>query len=150
MPDAVRKHSRATGIELIRSLRNFPAALSRQEHQERRFREGRTVANIRPCHRQPAFFRPHRPERPGLPKGWVCACMIISSSRRSLRFGPAASPPSSPAHGTMDKRESAVRERITASADLLAAIRLPEGTFRATAGTDVVTDVLFFQKRRRL
>jgi len=50
-------------------------------------------------------------------------------------------------HGTMDKRESGTRERISASADLLAAIRLPEGAFRATAGTDVVTDVLFFQKR---
>ena len=45
-------------------------------------------------------------------------------------------------HGTMDKRETGTRERISASADLLAAIRLPEGAFRATAGTDVVTDVL--------
>ncbi|MBD3849121.1 DEAD/DEAH box helicase family protein [Bosea sp. SSUT16] len=51
-------------------------------------------------------------------------------------------------HGTMDKADVAAREHIAGSADLVAAIRLPEGSFRAAAGTDVVVDLLFFRKRK--
>ncbi|NEK18176.1 helicase-related protein [Rhizobium leguminosarum] len=49
--------------------------------------------------------------------------------------------------GTMDKADVRVREYITGMADLAGAIRLPEGSFRADAGTDVVVDILFFRKR---
>lgn len=51
-------------------------------------------------------------------------------------------------HGTMDKADCSAREHIAKSADLIAAIRLPEGSFRAEAGTDVVVDILFFRKRK--
>ncbi|KRB58442.1 lactate dehydrogenase [Rhizobium sp. Root708] len=51
-------------------------------------------------------------------------------------------------HGTMDKADTAAREHIAKSADLIAAIRLPEGSFRRDAGTDVVVDILFFRKRK--
>ncbi len=51
-------------------------------------------------------------------------------------------------HGTMDKADTTAREHIAKSADLVAAIRLPEGSFRRDAGTDVVVDVLFFRKRK--
>lgn len=50
--------------------------------------------------------------------------------------------------GTMDKADATCREHIAKSADLIAAIRLPEGSFRADAGTDVVVDILFFRKRK--
>lgn len=50
--------------------------------------------------------------------------------------------------GTMDKADARAREHIAAMADLVGAIRLPEGSFRADAGTDVVVDILFFRKRR--
>ncbi|WP_108523308.1 class I SAM-dependent methyltransferase [Bradyrhizobium algeriense] len=50
--------------------------------------------------------------------------------------------------GTMDKADAAACEHIAAMADLVGAIRLPEGSFRADAGTDVVVDILFFRKRR--
>jgi N12 class adenine-specific DNA methylase/adenine-specific DNA methylase len=50
--------------------------------------------------------------------------------------------------GTMDKADASAREHIAKSADLIAAIRLPEGSFRASAGTDVVVDILFFRKRK--
>ncbi|OMP72183.1 DEAD/DEAH box helicase family protein [Agrobacterium tumefaciens] len=50
--------------------------------------------------------------------------------------------------GTMDKADAKAREYIARSADLIAAIRLPEGSFRRDAGTDVVVDVLFFRKRK--
>ncbi|WP_313606833.1 DEAD/DEAH box helicase family protein [Rhizobium sp.] len=51
-------------------------------------------------------------------------------------------------HGTMDKADTTAREHIAKSADLVAAIRLPEGSFRRDAGTDVVVDILFFRKRK--
>ncbi|MVA27882.1 helicase-related protein, partial [Agrobacterium vitis] len=50
--------------------------------------------------------------------------------------------------GTMDKADARAREHIAGMADLVGAIRLPEGSFRADAGTDVVVDILFFRKRR--
>jgi N12 class adenine-specific DNA methylase/adenine-specific DNA methylase len=50
--------------------------------------------------------------------------------------------------GTMDKADTTAREHIAKSANLVAAIRLPEGSFRRDAGTDTVVDVLFFRKRR--
>ena len=49
--------------------------------------------------------------------------------------------------GTMDKASTAAREHIAGMADLVGAVRLPEGSMRATAGTDVVIDVLVFQRR---
>ncbi|XFF02373.1 N-6 DNA methylase (plasmid) [Bradyrhizobium guangxiense] len=51
-------------------------------------------------------------------------------------------------HGTMDKADGSARELIAEHADLLGAIRLPEGSFRADAGTDVVVDILFFRRRK--
>ncbi|KAJ32727.1 DNA methylase, partial [Agrobacterium tumefaciens] len=51
-------------------------------------------------------------------------------------------------HGTMDKADATAREHIAKSADLIAGIRLPEGSFRRDAGTDVVVDILFFRKRK--
>lgn len=50
--------------------------------------------------------------------------------------------------GTLDKADATAREHIAKSADLIAAIRLPEGSFRADAGTNVVVDILFFRKRK--
>ncbi|GHD24036.1 Eco57I restriction-modification methylase domain-containing protein [Tianweitania populi] len=49
--------------------------------------------------------------------------------------------------GTMDKTDCLAREHIAKSANLIAAFRLPEGSFRTDAGTDVVVDILFFRKR---
>ncbi|MDQ0513420.1 lactate dehydrogenase [Ancylobacter amanitiformis] len=51
-------------------------------------------------------------------------------------------------HGTMDKADTTAREHIAKVADLIAAIRLPEASFRTEAGTDVVVDILFFRKRK--
>ncbi len=49
--------------------------------------------------------------------------------------------------GTMDKSSPRIRQHIAQTSDLVGAIRLPTGTFRATAGTDVGVDILFFRKR---
>ena len=52
--------------------------------------------------------------------------------------------------GTMDKRNSNVRKYIAQRAELLGAIRLPNTTFKANAGTEVTSDILFLQKRDTL
>ncbi|MFR3397925.1 MAG: N-6 DNA methylase [Acutalibacteraceae bacterium] len=52
--------------------------------------------------------------------------------------------------GTMDKENSNVRKYIAQRAELLGAIRLPNDTFKGNAGTEVVSDILFLQKRDRL
>ena len=52
--------------------------------------------------------------------------------------------------GTMDKENCAVRKYIAQRAELLGAIRLPNNTFKGNAGTQVVSDILFLQKRDRL
>lgn len=49
--------------------------------------------------------------------------------------------------GTMDKQSTATREYIAQRADLIGAIRLPNNAFKKNAGTDVVADILFLQKR---
>ena len=51
---------------------------------------------------------------------------------------------------TMDKRSGNVRKYIAQRAELLGAIRLPNDTFKAAAGTEVVSDILFLQKRDRM
>ncbi len=48
---------------------------------------------------------------------------------------------------TMDKQDPAIRRYLADSADLLGAIRLPNTAFKANAGTEVTTDILFLQKR---
>ena len=52
--------------------------------------------------------------------------------------------------GTMDKEKSNVCKYIAQRAELLGAIRLPNDTFKGNAGTEVVSDILFLQKRDRL
>lgn len=47
---------------------------------------------------------------------------------------------------TMDKSDSSIRREYAEKADLLGAVRLPSNAFKKIAGTDVVTDILFFQK----
>ena len=51
---------------------------------------------------------------------------------------------------TLDKRTGNVRKYIAQRAELLGAIRLPSDTFKAAAGTEVVSDILFLQKRDRM
>ncbi len=48
---------------------------------------------------------------------------------------------------TMDKQDTAIRSYLADTADLIAAIRLPNTAFKGNAGTEVTTDILFLQKR---
>ena len=51
---------------------------------------------------------------------------------------------------TMDKRTASARKYLAQRAELLGAIRLPNNAFKAAAGTEVVSDILFLQKRERM
>ncbi|MCM1277124.1 MAG: hypothetical protein NC299_17480, partial [Lachnospiraceae bacterium] len=52
--------------------------------------------------------------------------------------------------GTLDKENPKVREYLAKRADLIGAIRLPNTAFKANAGTEVTTDILFLQKREKM
>ncbi len=52
--------------------------------------------------------------------------------------------------GTMDKQNPEVRKYIAQRAELIGAIRLPDNAFLKNAGTEVTSDILFFQKRERM
>lgn len=52
--------------------------------------------------------------------------------------------------GTMDKTNSKVRRYIAQRADLIGAVRLPNNTFKKNAGTEVVADIIFLQKREKM
>ena len=54
-----------------------------------------------------------------------------------------------PSRYTMDSKDSTVRRYLAQRADLLGAIRLPNNAFKANAGTEVVSDIIFLQKRDR-
>ena len=49
--------------------------------------------------------------------------------------------------GTLDKKNPSIRKYIAQRADLIGAIRLPNNAFKANAGTEVTTDIIFLQKR---
>lgn len=51
--------------------------------------------------------------------------------------------------GTMDKKNNSVRKYLAERAELVGAVRLPNSAFKAEAGTEVTSDILFFQKRER-
>ena len=51
---------------------------------------------------------------------------------------------------TMDKQTASARKYIAQRAELLGAIRLPNNTFKAAAGTEIMSDILFLQKRERM
>ena len=52
--------------------------------------------------------------------------------------------------GTLDKEDPSVRKYLAQRADLIGAIRLPDTAFKANAGTEVTSDILFLQKRDRI
>ncbi|MBN8955870.1 MAG: N-6 DNA methylase [Rhizobiales bacterium] len=70
---------------------------------------------------------------------------FVAKALRLLKPGGLAALVTS--HGTLDKADASARRHIAEAADLVGAIRLPEGSFRADAGTDVVVDIVFFRKR---
>ncbi|MAZ86011.1 MAG: lactate dehydrogenase [Hoeflea sp.] len=148
MPEALRDASLVTGIELD----PVTARIARLLQPVARILDGDFAHTELSAHFDLAIGNPPfsdrtvRSDRAYRSMGLLLHDYFIARSIDLLKPGALAAFVTS--SGTMDKANATAREHIAKSADLIAAIRLPEGSFRADAGTDVVVDILFFRKRK--
>ncbi len=148
MPEGLREVSHVTGIELD----PVTARIARLLQPRARIIAGDFARTELPASFDLAIGNPPfcdrtvRSDRTYRSKGFRLHDYFIARAIDLLKPGALAAFVTS--HGTMDKADSSAREHIAKSADLIAAIRLPEGSFRWAAGTDVVVDLLFFRKRK--
>ena len=148
MPEALRDASFVTGVELD----PVTARIARLLQPVARIIEGDFARTDLPAHFDLAIGNPPfsdrtvRSDRAYRSMGLRLHDYFIARSIDLLKPGALAAFVTS--SGTMDKADATAREHIARSADLIAAIRLPEGSFRQEAGTDVVVDILFFRKRK--
>lgn len=148
MPEALREAAFVTGVELD----PVSARIARLLQPVARIIEGDYARTDLPAHFDLAIGNPPfsnrivRSDRAYRSMGLRLHDYFIARSIDLLKPGALAAFVTS--SGTMDKVDATAREHIAKSADLIAAIRLPEGSFRQDAGTDVVVDILFFRKRK--
>ena len=148
MPETLRESSFVTGVELD----PVTARIAKLLQPVSRIIEGDFARSELPAHFDLAIGNPPfsdrtvRSDRAYRSMGLRLHDYFIARSIDLLKPGALAAFVTS--SGTMDKADRTAREHIAKSADLIAAIRLPEGSFRADAGTDVVVDILFFRKRK--
>ena len=148
MPEALREAAFVTGVELD----PVTARIARLLQPVARIIEGDFARTDLPAHFDLAIGNPPfsdrtvRSDRAYRSMGLRLHDYFIARSIDLLKPGALAAFVTS--SGTMDKVDATARAHIAKSADLIAAIRLPEGSFRADAGTDVVVDILFFRKRK--
>ena len=147
MPDALRDTTRLTGVEYdpitarIAALIHPDARVRREDYTRSLLGGGFDLAIGNP----PFANRVVKANRTVAALGLRLHDYFIARSIDRLRPGGIAIFLTSA--GTMDKLATTAREHIAGMADLVGAVRLPEGCMHATAGTDVVVDVLVFQKR---
>lgn len=148
MPDSFRECSLVTGVELD----PVTARIVRLLQPRARILEGDFARTNLPEHFDLAIGNPPfsdrivRSDRAYRSLGLRLHDYFLARSIYLLKPGALAAFVTS--HGTLDKADKTAREHIANKADLITAIRLPEGSFRQGAGTDVVVDILFFRKRR--
>ena len=148
MPEAFRSVSHVTGVELDPVTARIARLLQpRARILTGDFARTELAANFDLAIGNPPFSdRTVRSDRAYRSLGLRLHDYFIARSIDLLKPGGLAVFVTS--SGTLDKADGTAREHIAKSADLVAAVRLPEGSFRADAGTDVVVDILFFRKRR--
>jgi len=148
MPEAFRDCAHVTGVELDPTTARIARLLQpRARIVTGDFARTELPANFDLAIGNPPFSdRMVRSDRAYRSMGLRLHDYFIARSIDLLKPGGLAAFVTS--HGTMDKVDASAREHIAKVADLVAAIRLPQGSFRADAGTDVVVDILFFRKRR--
>ncbi|TPP05054.1 DEAD/DEAH box helicase family protein [Rhizobium glycinendophyticum] len=148
MPEAYRDAAYVTGIELDPVTARIASLL---QPRARIINGDFARTDLAPIYdlaigNPPFSDRTVRSDRAYRPLGLRLHDYFIARSIDLLKPGALAAFVTS--HGTMDKANGTAREHIARSADLIAAIRLPEGSLRRDAGTDVVVDILFFRKRK--
>jgi adenine-specific DNA methylase len=148
LPEALRETCHLTGIEYD----PVTARIARLVHPEARVRcEDYTRSNLTGrfdlAIGNPALLRSRGAGRSRHARPRGCGCTTTSSPARSRGCAPAGIALFVTSTGTMDKASTTAREHIAGMADLVGAVRLPEGSMRASAGTEVVIDVLVFQRR---
>ena len=147
MPDELRASSRLTGIEYdpvtarIARLLHPEARIHCEDYTRSRLGGGFDLAIGNP----PFADRIVRGDPTTASLGLRLHDYFIARSISRLRPGGIALMVTST--GTMDKASRTAREHIASMADLVGAVRLPEGSMKATAGTEVVIDILAFQRR---
>ena len=147
IPAELRETTPVTGIEYC----PVTARIARLVHPEARIRcedytRSRLGGGFDLAIGNPPFAdRIVRPDRTTAALGLRLHDWFIARSIARLRPGGIALFVTST--GTMDKASRIAREHIASMADLIGAARLPEASMRATAGTDIVIDVLVFQRR---
>jgi len=148
MPEALREASQVTGVELDPVTARIVRLLQpRARIVVGDFARTELPASFDLVIGNPPFSdRTVRSDRAYRSQGFRLHDYFIARSIDLLKPGAFAAFVTS--SGTFDKADFSAREHIAKSADLIAAIRLPEGSFRPDAGTDVVVDVLFFRKRK--
>ena len=148
MPEAFRDCAHVTGVELDPTTARIARLLQpRARILTGDFARTELPANFDLAIGNPPFSdRTVRSDRAYRSMGLRLHDYFIARSIDLLKPGGLAAFVTS--HGKMDKVDASAREHIAKVADLVAAIRLPQGSFRADAGTEVVVDILFFRKRK--
>lgn len=147
MPDALRDTTRLTGVEYdpitarIAALIHPRARVRREDYTRSTLAGGFDLAIGNP----PFADRVVKADPTVAKLGLRLHDYFIARSLDRLRPGGLAIFVTST--GTMDKASATAREHIAGIADLVGAVRLPESSLHATAGTDVVVDILVFQRR---
>jgi N12 class adenine-specific DNA methylase/adenine-specific DNA methylase len=147
MPEPMIKQSARTGIEMDPSTARITKLLFPNAHiRAEDFTKARLPEKYDLAIGNPPFSdRTVRSEDPAGRLHMPLHDYFIARSIERLRPGGIAAFVTS--RYTMDKGTETYRAHIASMADLVAAIRLPEGSMAAAAGTDVVVDILFLQKR---
>src|SRR5271166_2427858 len=147
MPEALETKTTLTGVEMD----PITARIAKLLHPNARIRaEDFTKARIAETYdlvvgNPPFSSRTVRADDPGGRLSLSLHDYFIARSIERLRPGGLAAFVTS--RWTMDKADPTARMFVASMADVVGAARLPEGAMRAAAGTDVVGDIVFFQKR---
>jgi N12 class adenine-specific DNA methylase/adenine-specific DNA methylase len=150
MPDELAKNVRKTGVELDSitariAQRLYPdSTVFAKGFEETPLPDNyfdAVIGNI-PFGNYPVYDPAYR-RQPALTR--TIHNYFLAKSLDKLRAGGVMALITS--HYTMDKQDQTIRRYLAERGDLLGAIRLPDTAFKANAGTEVTTDILFLQKR---
>ena len=145
MPGAMRSRSTFTGIEIDSLTARLAKALYPEaDLRHSAFEDTKLADDFYDVAISNVPFGDYRPFDPRLPR-FLIHDYFFAAALAKVRPGGLVAFVTS--RGTLDKRESALREHVARRTELLGAIRLPDDTFKRNANTEVTTDIVFLRKR---